>query len=251
MSQDPCPKCVARPEPGTTFSLYHCAQDGTCPRLAAAPAPAPSARGALLQAALDCPHSIEDGKVVLRFDSRKPGHNALNQLGARLEATAPAVTAMPAPLWHSEDTSPERLKDALMNNRPLTINQRSALFSLLPTQPTEAAGHSPDAGEMVAVPEGWKLLPPRLTGEMRVAFVKAALDYMRATGGNSPEAMYEAAFKAAPNPPAGQPQPDWKTWAEELASHLHWLTAASPAVPSAEFEDARKALREFNRARAK
>ena len=46
--------------------------------------------------------------------------------------------------------------------------------------------------------EGWKLMPPRLTGDMRVAMVVAALRYMRATGGYSPEVMYEAAFEAAP-----------------------------------------------------
>ena len=46
---------------------------------------------------------------------------------------------------------------------------------------------------------GWKLMPPRLTGDMRVAMVGAALRYMRATGGNSPEVMYEAAFAAAPS----------------------------------------------------
>jgi hypothetical protein len=39
VSHDPCPKCVARPEPGTLFSLYHCTENGTCPKRAAAVRP--------------------------------------------------------------------------------------------------------------------------------------------------------------------------------------------------------------------
>lgn len=37
-------------------------------------------------AAIDCPHSITDNSVILHFDTKQPGHNALNQLGARLDA---------------------------------------------------------------------------------------------------------------------------------------------------------------------
>ncbi len=35
MTTTPCPKCVARPEAGTIYSLYHCAEDETCPKRAA------------------------------------------------------------------------------------------------------------------------------------------------------------------------------------------------------------------------
>lgn len=49
-----------------------------------------------------------------------------------------------------------------------------------------------------AVPDGWRLVPKKLTKEMRSALVKAAREYMQEYGGNSPEVMYEAAVFAAP-----------------------------------------------------
>ncbi|TCK39689.1 hypothetical protein B0G84_5029 [Paraburkholderia sp. BL8N3] len=52
----------------------------------------------------------------------------------------------------------------------------------------------------VADTAGVKLMPPRMTPEMKSAFVKAARDYAERTGGNNPDAMYEAAFAAAPTP---------------------------------------------------
>ncbi|WP_405118794.1 hypothetical protein [Pseudomonas leptonychotis] len=36
--------------------------------------------------AINCPHSINEHEVVLRFDPSRPGHNALNQLARRLTA---------------------------------------------------------------------------------------------------------------------------------------------------------------------
>lgn len=36
--------------------------------------------------AVNCPHSINEHEVVLRFDPTQPGHNALNQLARRLSA---------------------------------------------------------------------------------------------------------------------------------------------------------------------
>lgn len=45
-------------------------------------------REELYRAAINCPHEIDRDKVVLHFDPRQPGHNALNQLGRRLEAAA-------------------------------------------------------------------------------------------------------------------------------------------------------------------
>ncbi|MGG5541918.1 hypothetical protein P4G95_08955 [Burkholderia vietnamiensis] len=53
-----------------------------------------------------------------------------------------------------------------------------------------------------AVPYGWKLMPPKMTLAMRMAFAEAAAEYMKRTGGNNPDVMYEAAFAAAPQPPS-------------------------------------------------
>ncbi|CAG9259508.1 hypothetical protein BDI4_600041 [Burkholderia diffusa] len=56
------------------------------------------------------------------------------------------------------------------------------------------------AAEAVAIPVGWKAMPPSATTAMRMAMAKAAADYMQRTGGNSPDAIYEAGFAAAPQP---------------------------------------------------
>ncbi|HEP6431530.1 TPA: hypothetical protein VDB83_005862 [Burkholderia cenocepacia] len=58
------------------------------------------------------------------------------------------------------------------------------------------------AAEQVAIPTGWKLMPPSPTQAMRMAMAKAAAEYMRRTGGNNPDVIYEAAIAAAPQPPA-------------------------------------------------
>ena len=52
--------------------------------------PVPASADDLLNAAINCPHSIESESVTLRFDPKQPGHNALNQLGRRLSAVKPA-----------------------------------------------------------------------------------------------------------------------------------------------------------------
>ncbi|SAL26189.1 hypothetical protein AWB73_01995 [Caballeronia turbans] len=57
-----------------------------------------------------------------------------------------------------------------------------------------------------AVASGSKLLPPRMTPEMKRAFVEAAREYAERTGGNDPDAMYEAAFRAVPRPTASDKQ---------------------------------------------
>lgn len=56
------------------------------------------------------------------------------------------------------------------------------------------------AAEAVAIPAGWKAMPPSATTAMRMAMAEAAAEYMRRTGGNSPDAIYEAGFAAAPQP---------------------------------------------------
>jgi hypothetical protein len=40
----------------------------------------------IIEAICELPHSINDKKVEFRFDPRRPGHNALNQLMTQLEA---------------------------------------------------------------------------------------------------------------------------------------------------------------------
>lgn len=40
----------------------------------------------VFRAVIDCAHQITDECVILRFDPREPGHNALNQLHRRLDA---------------------------------------------------------------------------------------------------------------------------------------------------------------------
>lgn len=44
-----------------------------------------SVDSALYQAVINCSHVITDECVILRYDPRKPGHNALNQLARRLD----------------------------------------------------------------------------------------------------------------------------------------------------------------------
>ncbi|MBY5692018.1 hypothetical protein HFO41_24870 [Rhizobium leguminosarum] len=43
-------------------------------------------RKKIIEAMCELPHSIDDEKVEFRFSSRRPGHNALNQLLTQLEA---------------------------------------------------------------------------------------------------------------------------------------------------------------------
>ncbi|CBJ37860.1 conserved protein of unknown function [Ralstonia solanacearum CMR15] len=54
------------------------------------------------------------------------------------------------------------------------------------------------ADQRAGANEGWKAMPPKLTPAMRTAFAQAAREYMQETGKNNPDAMYEAAFAAAP-----------------------------------------------------
>lgn len=54
----------------------------------------PLADQAYMQA-INCPHTINDDEVVLRFDPTQPGHNALNQLARRLAASSSTARAKP------------------------------------------------------------------------------------------------------------------------------------------------------------
>ena len=45
-------------------------------------------------AATSCPHEIDKDKIVLHFDSKQPGKNALAQLAARLQAAQAQLEAV-------------------------------------------------------------------------------------------------------------------------------------------------------------
>ena len=56
-------------------------------------------REPLYRAAISCPHEIDHNKVVLHFDAKQGGKNALNQLARRLEAAATISNAgVPEPV---------------------------------------------------------------------------------------------------------------------------------------------------------
>lgn len=65
-----------------------------------APQPTPQP---LHVAATSCPHEIDKDKIVLHFDSKQPGKNALAQLAARLQA-AQAQEDVPDMFWDADDT---------------------------------------------------------------------------------------------------------------------------------------------------
>lgn len=46
---------------------------------------------ALLMAVIGAPHEIECNSVTVHFDSKKPGHNALNQMSRRIESELAAL----------------------------------------------------------------------------------------------------------------------------------------------------------------
>ena len=81
-----------------------------------------------------------------------------------------------------------------------------ANFCMMLWQHSARIARAPEAGAGEPIPAGWKLLPPTLTSEMKDAIVASAREHMDRTGGNSPDAMYEAAFEAAPQlAAAGEP----------------------------------------------
>lgn len=54
-------------------------------------------RTRLYQAAISCGHQIDASKVILHYESRQPGHNALAQLADRLAAVATPTAPAPQP----------------------------------------------------------------------------------------------------------------------------------------------------------
>lgn len=63
----------------------------------------------------------------------------------------------------------------------------------------QARAAAPKAEAAQGVADGWRLMPPSLTLSMRMAMGTAAAEYMKRTGGNSLDVIYEAGFAAAPD----------------------------------------------------
>jgi hypothetical protein len=61
----------------------------------------------LFNAALDCPHSIDNWQVALKYDPDRPGHNAVAQLALRLAAVRPLAptpkTLEEAQIWLNQN----------------------------------------------------------------------------------------------------------------------------------------------------
>ena len=76
-------------------------------------APQPTAQP-LHVAATSCPHEIDKDKIVLHFDSKQPGKNALAQLSARLQA----AQALDARWVSAKDRLPDPFCEVLVHPRP-------------------------------------------------------------------------------------------------------------------------------------
>ncbi|WP_175992654.1 hypothetical protein [Burkholderia vietnamiensis] len=99
------------------------------------------------------------------------------------ETGAEGTDAFAHEVWSAAQRAPgEGIEDA--------VQRIAAILSRSPAM----------AAEAVAIPAGWKAMPPSATTAMRMAMAEAAAEYMRRTGGNSPDAIYEAGFAAAPQP---------------------------------------------------
>ncbi|MBR8201657.1 hypothetical protein [Burkholderia vietnamiensis] len=99
------------------------------------------------------------------------------------ETGAEGADALAHELWSAAQRAPgEGIEGA--------VQRIAAILSRSPAMAAEAVG----------IPAGWKAMPPSATTAMRMAMAEAAAEYMRRTGGNSPDAIYEAGFAAAPQP---------------------------------------------------
>ncbi|NGO94399.1 hypothetical protein BJL96_12175 [Burkholderia cenocepacia] len=136
----------------------------------------------------DPSHIISDHEYQTGIaDDIKPCYRPLGFVFARAssanETGAEGAADLAHELWSAAQLAPgEGIKHG---------TQRIA--AILSSAPAQAA-------EAVAIPAGWKAMPPSATAAMRMAMAKAAAEYMQRTGGNSPDAIYEAAFAAAPQP---------------------------------------------------
>ncbi|WP_244254382.1 hypothetical protein [Burkholderia vietnamiensis] len=99
------------------------------------------------------------------------------------ETVAEGADALAHEVWSAAQRAPgEDIEDAVQRIAAILSRSHTA------------------AAEAMAIPAGWKAMPPSATTAMRMAMAKAAAEYMRRTGGNSPDAIYEAGFAAAPQP---------------------------------------------------
>lgn len=64
---------------------------------------------ALLLASINCGHEIDSSRVLLHFDAKQEGHNALNQMSRRIEGVLQAqpAAAVPAIRWSPIETAPK------------------------------------------------------------------------------------------------------------------------------------------------
>ena len=95
-------------------------------------------------AATSCPHEIDKDKIVLHFDSKQPGKNALAQLAARLQAAqaAPAQAAVPADLMTFTSSTQPALQQAHHEEQPDDDGEQGHLHQLGDRH------HEPDVGSL-------------------------------------------------------------------------------------------------------
>lgn len=65
---------------------------------------------AILRAMIDCPHEIEHDFVTLKYDPKKPGHNALAQLSARIRSALEAETGGGEPVADAGAMTAEEIR---------------------------------------------------------------------------------------------------------------------------------------------
>lgn len=68
-------------------------------------------------AVLECPHVIVADEIVLSFDSKQPGHNALNQLSRRMESASAALAQQHALQIISLEAQADERESALVAER--------------------------------------------------------------------------------------------------------------------------------------
>ncbi|MBD9539970.1 hypothetical protein IB276_10955 [Ensifer sp. ENS04] len=73
----------------------------------------------MMEAVISCPHSINRDEVILRFDPKAEGHNALNQLSRRLcAALASRPIEAEAVVWRSIETAPKTGEEFIARTGP-------------------------------------------------------------------------------------------------------------------------------------
>ena len=182
--------------------------------------PQPTAQ-ALHVAATSCPHEIDKDKIVLHFDSKQPGKNALAQLAARLQAAQAQVVPAPGVEAVSEREFKQFLSDVLTAAGLVTHGKKCKDFGRrlgemsmrLRTAPKTAAAPA-QAGEYPELPDlesafapfwsailGWRdAVPGKASSEaareiekLVAAQMRAYVDADRAARGSAQAAPVDAA----------------------------------------------------------